>query len=365
MYTIIYYLLAVLINLTASIAMAQQNNDLGRAKEIISDLDSIVAPGGVQESYQVLVGGENQWVYVRGQDKVNPIILFIHGGPASPMAPLSWAFQRPMEEYFTVVQYDQRASGKTYRSNDTLGLGKTIRIDQYSDDAIEIAEQIKKRYHKQKIILMGHSWGTIVAMEAVLKKPELFYAYVGVGQVINAKENERISFEYAMHEAEEHHNDKALAELESIAPYPGDRPITRERVIKARRWAQYYGGLSAFRDSFDYYFNVPKLSPYYTEKDVKAINEGSVFTLGRLLPAFLNVDFTEVTEFPVPVFMFMGRHDQTTPTAPTAKWLDNVDAPLKKGIWFEHSAHLVMLEEPGKMLVTLLNEVRPLTKENK
>ena len=334
-----------------------------KAKQIINDLDSIVAPNGIQENYEASIGGIKQWVYVRGQNKTNPIILFIHGGPASPMSPVMWMFQRPLEEYFTVINYDQRASGKTYASNDTTGLASTIHINQYVDDAIELTKLIEKKYQKRKVILIGHSWGTIVGMKAALKRPDLFYAYIGIGQVINTKDNERVSFEYAINTAIQKHNDTAVKELNSIAPYPGNQPITRERIIIARKWAQYYGGLSAYRSETGYYFKAPLLSPEYAKKDIAGIDDGNVFTLGKVIDEFLNVDFKNVKSFPIPVFMFMGRHDYTTPSAPTAQWLQNIQAPLKKGIWFEHSAHLIPLEEPGKMLVTLLKEVQPLTEQ--
>jgi pimeloyl-ACP methyl ester carboxylesterase len=330
------------------------------ARRIIADHDSIVAPNGVQESYALPIGGVKQWVYVRGQDKRNPIILFVHGGPASPMAPVAWMFQRPLEEYFTMVHYDQRASGKTYAANDTTKLGPTIRIEQYVDDAIALAETLRKKYGQPKVILLGHSWGTIVGMRAALKRPDLFYAYVGIGQVISSPDNERLSFEYALKRATAEKNETALRELRSIAPYPGKEPITRERIIIARKWPQYYGGLSAYRASSGYYFNAPLLSPAYTTAQTEAIDQGSLFTLSRILPAFLQVDFKPVKSFPIPVFMLMGRHDYTTPSEPAAAWLSQVQAPLKKAVWFENSAHLIPLEEPGKLLLTLVNEVRPL-----
>src|SRR5579859_1704494 len=136
--------------------------DYSASKKIIQDLGRIVNPKGIQENYELPIGGVQQWVFVRGQDTSNPIILFVHGGPASPMSPVAWMFQRPFEEYFTVIHYDQRASGKTYQANDTTGLAKTINIDQYVQDAIGLTELIKKRYHKKKVILIGHSWGTVV-----------------------------------------------------------------------------------------------------------------------------------------------------------------------------------------------------------
>lgn len=335
---------------------------IAKGRRIIADLGKIVNPNGIQENYQVKIGGINQWVFVRGQNKDNPVILFIHGGPASPLSPVMWMFQRPIEEYFTVVTYDQRGAGKTFLSVPPDSVANTIRIENYVDDAVELAAYIKQRYHAKKLILMGHSWGTVVGMKAALKRPDLFYAYIGAGQVINTRENERVSFEYAVAQAEKMKNDTALAELKTIAPYPGDKPITRERIITARKWAQYYGGLSAYRHESMYFFNAPLLSPEYAREDVAGIDEGNVFTLGRILPEFLEVDFKPVKKFPIPVFMFMGRHDYTTPSEPTAAWLKVVSAPVKKGVWFENSSHMIPFEEPGKMLVELRECLKPVVR---
>ena len=339
---------------------AYKANEYQKAREIISSLDSIVNPNGIQQNFQMNIGGIKQWVYVRGQNKNNPIIIFVHGGPGSPMAPEAWAFQRPFEEYFTMVQYDQRAAGKTFLSNDTVNLAHTLTIEQYANDLIQLTDSIRKKYHKKKVILVGHSWGTIVSMTAVLKRPDLFYAYVGVGQVINARENEHISFEYALKQAKERHDTVALKELQAIAPYPGNQPLTEKRILVARKWAQYYGGLAAYRHNTNYYFMLPYLSPLYSKKDVDEMDKGTYYSLPKLLPQLLSVNFQSVKKFPIPVFMFMGRHDYTTPSGPTSKWISQVKAPVKEGVWFENSAHLIPLEEPGKMLITLVDKVRPL-----
>lgn len=329
------------------------------AREVIADLGRIVAPEGVQEDYAVEIGGIRQWVNVRGQDRDNPMVLFVHGGPASPIIPTLWQFQRPLEEYFTVVNYDQRGAGKTLTLNPEPAVADTLQIQRYVDDAIALAEYLRTRYHKRKLVLMGHSWGTVVAMHAALKRPDLFHAYVGIGQVINVRTNEQVSFDYGLRTARERGNAEAVREMEAIAPYPGDQPITRERIVIARKWPQFYGGLTAYRDSSTYFFQGPRLSPDYDDAARCAINAGSVLTLGRLLDAFLQVDFTGVKRFPIPVVMFMGRHDYTTPSEPTAAWLAQVQAPYKRGVWFEHSAHMMPWEEPGKTLASLLEHVRP------
>jgi pimeloyl-ACP methyl ester carboxylesterase len=352
----------------ASAAHAQSCPDLApyaKARETIADLGRIVAPEGVQEQYKTRIGGVEQWVNVRGQDRANPIILFVHGGPASPLIPRLWQFQRPIEEYFTVVNYDQRASGKTFREDSSDALGETLKVERYADDAIELAQYVLKRYGKKKVVLMGHSWGTIVAIRAALKRPDLFYAYVGIGQVINVRTNEKVSYDFAVAEATRRGNTEAVEELKKIAPYPGDTPITRERIIAARKWAQFYGGLTAYRESSQYFYDAPLLSSDYDAQDACAIDKSNVFTLGRVLPEFLEVDYSRITTFPIPVFMFMGRHDYTTPSVPTQAWLKTVKAPRKQGVWFEHSSHMIPWEEPGKLLVSLLQYVRPLAVDEK
>jgi pimeloyl-ACP methyl ester carboxylesterase len=331
-----------------------------KARQIISDLGKIVNPKGIQETFKTMIGGVEQWIYARGQDKNNPILLFIHGGPASPMSPLMWMYQRPIEEYFTVVNWDQRGSGRTFLETDPELLRGTLRIEQYVRDTIDLVELIKHRYDAKKVILIGHSWGTIIGLRAVLENPELFNAYVGMGQVIHTMDNERVSYDFAVSESKKQSNQKSTSELETIYPYPGQTPLTPERILIARKWAQYYGGLSAFRTESNYYFSGPLLSPEYDHNVVSTLDQSSAFTLEQVLSELFNVDFKDVTAFPIPLFMFMGRHDYYTPSKPTADWLKKIKAPYKKGIWFEKSAHLIPFEEPGKMLMSLVQYVRPI-----
>ena len=257
--TFVFAILAV-ISLSAN---AQQCPDIApyaKARAAIQDLGRIVAPSGIQESYKTKIGGIDQWLNVRGQDKANPIILFIHGGPASPLMPTMWQFQRPIEEYFTVVNYDQRGAGKTYVRGPTPTRSATpCTSTRYVDDAIEIAEHVRKRYGKKQADPDGHSWGTIVGMKAALKRPDLFYAYVGIGQVINMRDNEQHQLRLRAGAGEgARQRRKRCAKWRSIAPYPGNQPITRERIIIARKWPQFYGGLSAYRERLAYFFDAPR-----------------------------------------------------------------------------------------------------------
>lgn len=350
--------------LVAAHAQEPAPGDIDRARAVVADLMRIPGPDALQETYAARIGGIDQWISIRGQDRANPVILFVHGGPATPTIPSLWQFQRPLEDYFTMVNYDQRGAGKTYLANDPDAIASTIHVQQFVDDLIGVAEHVRAKLGKEKLILMAHSWGTIPAMHAALRQPDLFHAYVGVGQVINVRDNERLSIAWGLEQARRHGNAEAVAEIESIMPYPGDEPITRERIVIARKWPQHYGGMAAWRDGTNlWFYGAARLSPDYDADDRAALNAGSLFTLGRLLDEFVQVDFKPVREFPIPVVMLMGRHDYTTPSQPTADWLERVEAPYKRAVWFERSAHMMPWEEPGRFLVSLLEHVRPLAQE--
>lgn len=329
------------------------------ARGIVGELQRIVAPSGLQETHTVRIGGIDQVITVRGMDRANPILLYVHGGPAAPMMPASWTFQKPWEDYFTVVQWDQRAAGRTHRANDPDGVAPTLAIDRYVADAVELIDWLRDTYGKRKVVLVGHSWGTVVGMRVLLERPDLLHAYVGIGQSLHPQADEAIGYRYALERAHAEGNRDAVSELEALAPYPGT-DLRNGRIDAQRKWVIHYGGHSAWRENSDYYFRAQRLSPDYGAEDRLAIAAGSALTLDRILGQWQTVDFSGVRRVKAPVVMLMGRHDFTTPSQPVADWIAAVDAPFKHAAWFEHSAHFAPIEEPGRTLMTLVQRVRPL-----
>ena len=316
---------------------------------------------GIEELLEIPIGGTKQWISVRGRDRGNPVLLMIHGGPASPEMPSSWFFQNSWEDYFTVVQWDQRGSGKSYNANDPKTIQPTISARRMIEDAGEVVQFLRARYEKNKIFVLGHSWGSLVGVSLAHSHPEWLYAYVGTGQMINGKENERVGYANTLRAAEAAGNLSAIAELKAIAPYPEtDGSVPLEKLGKERHWSVALGGLTYQRSTYDYYENLFRLSPEYTEQDVTAIDKGSALSLGALIPAILNFNYSDTVRFQCPIILFEGRRDDTTPAEIAAQWFKRVQAPDKKLVWFENSAHMAMVEEPGRFLVHLVQDVRPL-----
>lgn len=331
------------------------------AAAIVGDLQKVVSPQGVDERMQVSIGGIQQWITVRGNDSRNPILLFLHGGPAAPEMPTSWTFQHDWEDFFTVVQWDQRGSGKTYGANDPEKIRPTLTIDRMEQDTAELVQYLRARYHKDKIFVIGHSWGTVLGLRLAEEHPEWLYAYIGMGQIIDMRQGEKAGYEATLKAAEAANNAQAIKELKAIAPYPGaDGTLPLDKINTERNWSVYFGGLTYRRDSYDYYFHAAKLSPDYSDADLKDIGDGSGLSLPTLLPQLAKVDFTGTTEFRCPIVMFAGRYDDTTPSTVVADWFKTVHAPSKKFVWFEDSAHMMQIEQPGLVLMHLVDDVRPL-----
>jgi pimeloyl-ACP methyl ester carboxylesterase len=328
--------------------------------DIIAAYRKIVSPNGVDTLMPLSINGSTQWVSIRGRDRRNPILLFLHGGPGSPTMASAWTFQGPWEDYFTVVQWDQRGAGKTFTANDSAGIGPTMTIAQMTSDAEVLVEYLRQTYHQQKIFVLGHSWGSVLGLRLASRHPEWLYAYLGVGQMIDTRRSEAEGYRFALEEARAHHNSDAVRQLEAIAPYPGTGALTIARLSVPRQWLNFYGGLTYGRSDFTYDGNAWMLSPDYTDRDLASIDPGGLFSLRHLLPALSDLRFEDDTTFNCPIFLFTGRHDYAVSHTLPAEWFSHVQAPTKKFIWFENSSHMVMQEEPGRFLYHLITDLRPL-----
>jgi pimeloyl-ACP methyl ester carboxylesterase len=334
------------------------------ARAIIANARKIVTPNGVERLEKVRIGGIDQWVSIRGTDRGNPVLLLIHGGPGYVSIPMSWWFSRAWEEYFTVVQWDQRAAGKTCLLADCATIAPTLTDERMIADAEEMAAWVRTELRKDKIFILGHSWGSFLGLLLAMRHPEWLYAYVGVGQLIDGPETERRGWRFAMDAARGAGNAEAVRELEAIAPYPPPGQIIPIKDIYIeRKWVGYYGGVMAYRHDNSSESELSQLSPDYNDQEIDHIWDGNKLVTPYLLPRLLARDLTSIHKLAVPLILFEGRHDRNVNSEVAAMWFKTVKAPKKHLVWFEHSAHMPMTEEPGKFLLSLVRYARPIAEK--
>ncbi|SFR95097.1 Lysophospholipase, alpha-beta hydrolase superfamily [Dyella sp. OK004] len=334
------------------------------AIKIIADMRRIVTPDGVERHEKVRIGGIDQWVSIRGNNKRNPVLLVLHGGPGWVSMPVSWYYQRGWEEYFTVVQWDQRGAGSTYADNDPAAVAPTMTPERMVGDAEEMVAWLRKEFGKEKIFVLGHSWGSYLGLEVARRHPDWLYAYVGIGQMTNMPESERQGWQFAMTEARKAGNTEAIKELQSLAPYAqGTKPVLLKDLMVQRKWLNQFGGMVYRRTGGQAESAAMSLSPEYTDRDVALVGEASGYSVDKLLSAAVTLDLDKVRRLDCPLILFLGRHDHNVSSSLGAAWFEKVQAPSKRLVWFEDSAHEVMNEEPGKTLMSLVEYVRPLAGE--
>jgi len=334
------------------------------ATTIIAEARKIVTPNGVERLEKVRIGGIDQWVSIRGTDRRNPVLLYIHGGPGYVSMPMSWWFSRGWEEYFTVVQWDQRAAGKTYLLTDPATIAPTLTRERMIADTEEMAAWVRRELGKDKIFVLGHSWGSFLGLQLAERHPEWLYAYIGVGQLIDGPESERRGWRFAIDAARREGNAEAVRELEAIAPYGAPvQTVPIKDIYVERKWVGYYGGVMAYRRDNSADSDLSLLSPDYSDQEIGHIWDGNEFATPYLLPGVVALDLTKTNKLAVPLILFEGRHDRNVNSEVAASWFDKVKAPHKQLVWFEHSGHMPMSEEPGKFLLSLVRYARPIAEK--
>lgn len=141
----------------------------------------------ISEKTFINIGGTCQGMFIRGMKINNPVLLYVHGGPAFPNYFLIDKYKPGLEEFFTVCYWEQRGGGLSVSPEVTL---ESMNFEQLASDAIEVTNYLRKRFGKEKIYMLAHSGGTPFAILAAARKPELYQAYLGMAQISNQAQSE-------------------------------------------------------------------------------------------------------------------------------------------------------------------------------
>jgi len=318
---------------------------------------AITTPNGIDERKYVEIGGIEQWITIRGEDRGNPVLLFLHGGPGDATNPWGYAGFRTWLRYFTVVQWDQRGAGRTLGKNGP-SLGPTITIDRMTRDGIELAELLRRTLNQNRIILVGHSWGSVLGVLMVKSRPDLFSAYVGTGQVAaDPGRNYAVAYAEVLKAAHRRGDQRAVTELEQVGPPPWQDG--RGYAVQ-RRWANLFEGADMFLPST---LGLALNAPGYTTRDVNDWLSGQSLSAERLVPQTKAVDSAALGgEFAVPVFVIQGAEDFTTPTSLARSLVASIHAPRKEFVTIDGGGHFAVFMKSDAFLNELVARVLPLAK---
>ena len=316
---------------------------------------AITAPHGIAEAAFVRIGGIDQFIQIRGQDRGNPVILVLQGGPGISMLGLTPIFQ-PWERFFTVVQWDQRGTGKTYGRNGGRAEAQSMTIARMTQDGLEVAAFVRRHLHKDKIIVLGHSWGTVLGLRMVRQRPDYFSAYVGTGQLVDKEMNEARSYAQLLAKARAAHDAAGIAELTRLGPPPYK---SLAMLYAQRKWLAAYD-TPAERDLTATLAPMILLAPNYSLWDIYDFQASTAFAQTVTYDEINAYDARKLgLTFDVPFFVFEGSEDNQTPTALAQDYLATVRAPIKKFVMLPGGGHSAMLTMPDAFLRALLDNVRP------
>jgi pimeloyl-ACP methyl ester carboxylesterase len=311
-----------------------------------------LVPGSIAETRYLRLGGIDQWVMMRGESLTNPPLILLHGGPGMTEMGFFRHFNAPLEKSFTVVNWDQRGTGKSF---DRKIPRSTMTVEQFVADLDELVEAVCKRLGTNKVVIYGHSWGSVLGVLYSARFPEKVAAYVGSGQIGDWAACEASSYAFALAEAQRLHDHKTLKKLRTIGPPPyAARSVMTERTCLQRIEGQLHA--RTIWDAGRILLGRPESSIF----DLPNLMRGFVFSLDAMWAEVSRLNLIKVVPaLQMPVFFFVGRRDHWVPAETTLAYFDALTAPSKKLVWFEESGHEAFVDEPARFNAAMVELVRP------
>ena len=303
----------------------------------------------IYETNYVKINNTKQYILIRSQDIRNPVLLLIHGGPGFTETSLFRYYNADLEKKYTVVYWDQRQCGKSFQFMKRQSI---LHIDFFVEDLICVAEYLIRKFDKKKITLLAHSWGTLISLIAVQKKPEIFNAYIGCGQVSSMPNSELSSYNFTLRKANEDKNSDAIKALQNIRePEDGVYSCGYRGTQIQRKWLNFYNGAfyqpSTIKQLQKVLFNTSEYNIFSTLKVLISMNDKARNEM--TYKEFLRFDLmAQYEKYEIPIYFLLGKHDNQISSKIAEEYFNKITAPYKHLEWFENSGHAPCFEEPDK-----------------
>jgi len=314
-------------------------------------------PGSLSEKVWVLIKGVPQGMFIRAKDVTKPVLLFLHGGPAMPEFAISEGYPSVLEDQFVVCWWEQRGSGISYQPSASP---EVLTESQLMEDAIAVTNYLRERFKQEKIYLMAHSAGTYFGIMVAAKAPQLFHAYVGVGQISRQMESEKLAYAYMIGEFVKRGNRRMEAKLKSV-PLLSMSTMSKE-YYAVRDKAMHRLGIGTTRSMravvLGIFWPVMLCRAYTLEEKVNLWKGKLSAPSTAMWNEILATDLTAVVrKLEVPVYFMSGLFDYTVSRTLAKSYFDLLEAPIKGFYTFTNSAHSPMFEEPTKFAEILRCDV--------
>ena len=319
--------------------------------ETLKNKDGEEIIGSLVEKTYIEIAGIKQGFFIRSENPENPIVLFLHGGPGSPELPfiISFELSERLEKYFTVCYWDQRGSGMSFNSSIDP---KTMTVEQMIEDTRQLTEYLQQRFGHKKIYLMGHSWGSYLGIKTIEKYPDYYFAYIGIGQVANDLESEKVAYDYMLKHAMKTNDNRAVKKLKKIDKDSSDFPQLKY-IMTTRSLLMNKYGIGIMRKNCSTISLLKSLLFFkgYTFSEKINFARGSLFSLKHLFDKTVTDNLFESSiTFQVPIFIMHGKWDYQVSYTLAHEWFDKIVSPQKMFFSFDNSAHSSNMEEPEKFV---------------
>lgn len=331
----------------------------GTIKPFLS-ADGTPLANSISEKSRAVIGGVGQGMFIRGKHTQNPVLLFLHGGPGMPEYFLAEKYLTELEAHFTVCYWEQRGGGISWSPDIPP---ESITAEQLVSDTIEVTHYLRERFGQEKIYLLAHSWGSFIGIQTIQQSPELYHAYIGVGQVSQMAESERRGYAYMLDQYAMAGNESMVKKLKAYPILESDDALRSFFSSALRDKAMHELGIGTMRDMKSVvtgaFLPIMKCGAYSPGEKVN-IWRAKMFLKNKtiLIDQLFTTDLTvAVTQVEIPVYFISGRYDYTVNRDLSKAYLEQLQAPVKGFYTLEQSAHSPLFEEPEKFVQIMMADV--------